>query len=1711
MKFPLGYILAIAFTAGSLARTNGAAPPTKKEENTKGPVSYYKQIRPILQANCQGCHQPAKAKGGYIMTEFEKLVGKADSGELAVVPRSPDKSLLVKQITPMNGEVEMPKGKAPLLEPEITLIRKWIAEGATDDTPPNARQRFDMEHPPIYTRPPGVTSLDYSPDGSLLAVAGFHEVLLHKADGSKLIARLVGLSERIESVRFSPDGKFLAVAGGQPARMGEVQVWDVEKRKLALSAPVSYDTVYGVSWSPDGALIAFGCSDNTVRAIEAKTGKEVLKQGSHNDWVLDTAFSLKGDHVISVGRDMSVKLTETATQRFVDNLTSITPGALRGGIHSIARHPEMDHVLVGGSDGAPQIYRIFRQTARKIGDNANLVRKFPEMPGRIYSVCFSRDGQQFAAGSSLDNAGQIVVYAANVSTNIPASVKKILEKEVKDYKPEEKVELDKFYSEGIKLEGKADIDSGGIYAVSFSPDGKSVAAAGQDGRIRLLNATNGVITKEFAAAPVTSNKPAATKFVPLAAAPSGATAAMSDADKEALPKGAKVVALEVQPAIVKLGSRNDYAQLLVTAKLASGDTADVTRLVNFKLPSAIAEVSAKGHLRPVKNGSAKLQVSLAGSSVTVPVEIAGLTPEYRVDFIRDVNPVLARLGCNAGTCHGAKDGKNGFKLSLRGYDPVYDVRAFVDDLASRRVNVASPDDSLMLLKATAAVPHEGGQRTKIDEKYYQMLRAWIADGAKLNEKSPHVAKIEISPKDPVVQEIGSRQQMRVVATYTDGKTRDVTAEAFVESGNGDVATADGTGIVSVIRRGEAPILARYEGAYAATTVTVMGDRSGFVWKDQPANNRIDELVAAKWKRMKILPSELCNDTDFIRRIYLDLTGLPPSPEEVRGFVADTRDTRAKRDEVVDKLIGSSDYVDHWANKWADLLQVNRKFLGEEGAKLFRDWIRNEVQTNTPYNQFARKILTASGSNRENPAASYFKVLRTPAETMENTTHLFLATRFNCNKCHDHPFERWTQNQYYETAAFFAQVDLKKDPEAGDKKIGGTAVEGAKPLYEIAYDKTEGEVKHDRTGKVAPPEFPFAAKFDLKDKEKPTRRERLAAWMTSEDNRYFAMSYVNRVWGYLMGVGVIEPLDDIRAGNPPTNPELLDHLTQEFIRSGFNVRQLMQVICKSRSYQLTLATHQWNQDDKINYSHATARRLPAEVLFDSVMRVTGSESRLPGSKPGTRAQQLPDSGGDLPSGFLANLGRPARESSCECERSNDIRLGSIMSLLSGPTVSEAINDPKNEIARLAASVPDDRKLVGELFVRILNRAATETEIKSALQSMGLIEKEDQQMKADLVVLEKKMAPVISEQERQRLAAIDKAKTELAGYEKEIEPTVTQAEKERKDKIAAAEKALKDQEQALAAKSSDWEKSLGSNRLATAWIPVQAKDVKGRTGVKLEKQKDGTILASGPKIQTDYTITAETDLENITGVMLEVLPHESLPDFGPGRDKGDFLLSEISLNWSGKGKAKGKAAKFIDARADYTQKEFDVKQAIDGKAESGVRSGWRIGGTPAGQPHWATFKLEKPIGGKGTGLTFKLEQNYRDGLSIGRFRLWVTTANDPLEQGLPADVLDILKRDAASRTKEQAEVLAAYQRGQEKDFITKQQTLFTARQPLPVDPKLVGLRDSVTKASEPIQIDSKLVQFRLDAIASAKQLENKRLTGAQDLAWALINNPAFLFNH
>ena len=508
------------------------------------------------------------------------------------------------------------------------------------------------------------------------------------------------------------------------------------------------------------------------------------------------------------------------------------------------------------------------------------------------------------------------------------------------------------------------------------------------------------------------------------------------------------------------------------------------------------------------------------------------------------------------------------------------------------------------------------------------------------------------------------------------------------------------------------------------------------------------------------------------------------------------------------------------NKWADLLQVNDKYLGEKGAVALREWIRHAVATNMPYNKFAYAVLTASGSTIENPPAAYFKILRDPGDLMENTTQLFLAVRFNCNKCHDHPFERWTQNQHWELAAFFAKVGHKDDPQYDKIKVGGTDVVRAKALGEIIYDGAPGVVKNPTTQAVQTPEFPFIHP-NMPPKTENLRRQ-FADWTTSSDNPYFAKSYVNRVWSYLLGPGFIEPIDDIRAGNPPSNPELLDRLTADFIADGFDVQKLQRFICKSRIYQLSLATNKWNEDDSLNYSHATARRLPAEVIYDTLFQVTGATRHLSGMPAGARAAEELDPSVNSPDGFLDIFGRAPRQSSCECERSTGVMLSQALNLINGPTVAGAIDDPNNAISRLAATEKDDSRLVQDLFLRILNRPPTPAEIAASIATLKSFD-----------------------DDHAKLAA------ELSAYEK-----------------------------TLPAKQAAWEKTAA----APVWTPLEIASAKSAAGAKLHREADDVVFAGGKRAKDKYTIVAHTDLTGITAIRLEALADPRLPHGGPGLRAG-----------------------------------------------------------------------------------------------------------------------------------------------------------------------------------------------------------------------------------
>jgi hypothetical protein len=687
------------------------------------------------------------------------------------------------------------------------------------------------------------------------------------------------------------------------------------------------------------------------------------------------------------------------------------------------------------------------------------------------------------------------------------------------------------------------------------------------------------------------------------------------------------------------------------------------------------------------------------NSLALAAALAAAVPAqtHKLTYLRDVAPILNKAGCTSGPCHGAAKGKNGFKLSLRGYDPRFDYEALLYDLSGRRFNRADPARSLMLAKPTQQVPHGGGLRFEPNSRYYQIIHDWIAQGVPYgDDKADAVARLEVEPKEILMPKPGETATLRVTAVYPDQATRDVTAESVIESNTPDIAAIEGSQLKGA-RVGEAALLVRYQGKFVTVPVTVLNPKPGFAWKALPQHNYIDQLIDQKLQRLKIQPSSLVDDAAFLRRASLDLTGQLPTPEEVRAFLADRTPTRQKRSKLVDKLIASPAFVDHWTVKFGDLLQNSRKYLGEKGVYAFQYWIRQSLAENKPYDRMVRELLTSRGSSYEEPAANYFRVTRDPKPTMEKTTQVFLGVRMVCAQCHDHPFERWTQNQYYEMASFFNAVGVRPGFEVGE---------------EIIFDQRAGfDIKHPKDGRDVKPQFLVAATVasatPVSIPSDARRRQALADWLTSKDNPFFARSTANRVWSYFFGRGIIDPVDDIRASNPPSNPALLDALSKDFVDHGFDLRHLMRTIANSRTYQASITVNEWNSADADNFSHATPRRLTAEQLLDALTLATGVRPQMPEAPPDTRASQLvdPHIGKE---GFLDLFGRPARESACECERRAELSLPQALNLVNGKTISDAVADANGRVAKAILAGRPEAEIVDDLYLATLSRPPSASE-------------------------------------------------------------------------------------------------------------------------------------------------------------------------------------------------------------------------------------------------------------------------------------------------------------------------------------------------------------------------------------------------------------------
>jgi hypothetical protein len=787
---------------------------------------------------------------------------------------------------------------------------------------------------------------------------------------------------------------------------------------------------------------------------------------------------------------------------------------------------------------------------------------------------------------------------------------------------------------------------------------------------------------------------------PLAAAPPADSSAKA-------PLIGQPISLRVQPETITLTGPRDRVQILVTGRYADGSLRDLTPFCqpSFENPDLAREESG-GFLVPKKNGTTGLVVKAGGQKARVPVTVQDLDKPRPVSFRREFIAALNVGGCNQGACHGTPSGKNGFRLSLRGYDPAADYLQLTRDVLGRRTDRLEPEASLIWQKALARVPHEGGLRFQANSVPAQVFKSWLSEGLKDDPADlPPLEGIEVLPGARLLNEPARWQQLAVRARFGDGSVRDVTRLTVFSSSDTAVADVTKTGLVEFQQSGEVAILCRYLGEMLAIRLTYLQPKNDFSWSAPPANNYIDEWVFRKLKMLSIPPSEPCTDQEFIRRVYLDLCGILPTPEETQTFLANT--DREKRAKLIDRLLERPEYADFWTLKWLDVLRSNRKAIQLKGTYVYQDWLHERIARNTPFDQIVRALLTASGSTFANPPANYYRVARDPQNLAETTAELFFGIRMQCAKCHNHPFERWTQDDYYSMAAFFARVKHKKDRvEAG---TGPQGVGGA----ELIYCARSGEVIQPRTGKVMAPKFLGGSVASIPPGK--DRRAVLADWLTSAKNPFFARSVANRIWFHLLGRGIVDPVDDFRDSNPSANDELLEALAKDLASHHFDLKHLIRVIVNSRTYQLSAQTNEFNKDDRKYFSHAVTRLLTAEQLLDAICAATGVPEKFAGLPLGTRATQLPD--GEVNHVFLKTFGQPARELACECEREGDSNLAQALQLINGPTINDKVRNPNNRLGKLLAKKAPNEQILNHIYLATLSRLPVEGEIKASLEHVA----------------------------------------------------------------------------------------------------------------------------------------------------------------------------------------------------------------------------------------------------------------------------------------------------------------------------------------------------------------------------------------------------------
>ncbi len=748
------------------------------------------------------------------------------------------------------------------------------------------------------------------------------------------------------------------------------------------------------------------------------------------------------------------------------------------------------------------------------------------------------------------------------------------------------------------------------------------------------------------------------------------------------------VSIAVYPPNAQINTIRDRQSIVVQATYADGITRDVTKAATFAFANP-AFVKFENHtMFPVADGKTELKVDFGGKSVVIPVEVAQATADRPISFKLDVMPVFMKAGCNTGSCHGAARGKDGFRLSLFGFDPDGDHYRLTREMSGRRINLALPAESLLVEKNTGVVPHTGGKRYDENSELNQTTVRWLEAGAPNDVgEVPKVLAVELYPPSAVLDGEGSTQQITVRAKYSDGTDRDVTSLAFFMTNNDTSAGVSQQGLVTAGKRGEAFLMARFETHTVGSHFITLPKGFQYNAPQLPENNYVDHLVNEKLKRLRINPSELCTDEEFVRRAYLDIVGVLPAVEEYTKFM--TNADPKKRDALVDELLGRKEFVEMWVMKWAELLQIrtNQQITTKPMLRYY-EWLQERVAKNMPMDQMVRELLSAKGGTFANAATNYYQIERDTLKTSENVAQVFMGMRIQCAQCHNHPFDRWTMDDYYSFAAFFSQIGRKQ---------------GEDPREIIIFNAGGGEVTHPVGGRQMKPKLLGGEVPDVTGKD---RREVMATWLASKENPYFAKNLANIVWSHFFGQGIIDQVDDVRVSNPPSNAELIDELGRKFTEYNYDFKKLVRDICTSRIYQLSTKTNETNALDDRNFSHATLRRIRSEVLLDCITMTTQTKDKFGGLPLGSRAVQIAD--GNTSTYFLTTFGRATRDSVCSCEVKMEPNLSQALHLLNGDTVNSKIQQGGLIDLRLKEGKTPPQ-IIEEMYIRTLTRKPTEKEL------------------------------------------------------------------------------------------------------------------------------------------------------------------------------------------------------------------------------------------------------------------------------------------------------------------------------------------------------------------------------------------------------------------